>query len=195
MSYLTHNENKYYFLHIPKTGGSTVRVLLRPLDSWREIYHEPLSKKPEAYTFTTIRNPLDRLVSAFFYLSRGGINKSDKADSERFSISDSFDNFVHRLTSNPKHYFKQQHLRPMIEYINDVKYIDRFMVFDDLEREIISLYKMITGKDLKKIPHRNKSKHKYFETYYTKKTKALVESVYSEDLKLYQKALFDAACY
>jgi hypothetical protein len=69
------------------------------------------------------------------------------------------------------------------------------MVFDNLEREIISLYKMITGKGLKKIPHRNKSKHKHFETYYTKETKALVESVYSEDLKLYQKVLFDSPCY
>lgn len=187
MSHLTRNGEKYYFLHIPKTGGQTIRRLLRRnVDSWHDIFHIRLFKKPEAYTFTTIRNPLDRLVSTFFYLRSGGICLRDRQDRDRYNITGSFDDFVHRLASDPEHYLRQQHLKLMTEYINDVKYIDRFMVFDNLEREIISLYKMIIGKDLETIPHRNKGKHQHFETYYTEKTKAIVESIYSEDVKLYQ---------
>ena len=187
MSHLTHNGKKYYFLHIPKTGGQTIRRLLRRnVDSWHDIFHQRLFKKPEAYTFTTIRNPLDRLVSTFFYLRAEGTSRGDRKDRVSYNITGEFEDFVNRLASDPEYYFRQQHLKPMMRYINDVEYIDRFMLFDNLEKEVISLYKMITGKDLETIPHRNKGKHKHFETYYTEKTKAIVESIYSEDVKLYQ---------
>lgn len=189
MSDFTHNGEDYYFLHIPKTGGTTIRHLLRPLASWNNIYHAPLVKKPEAYTFTTIRNPLDRLVSAFFFLSQGGMCKRDKLEVENFRICGSFDKFVHRMNSDPEYYFVQRHLRPMMRYINNVEYIDRFITFDNLERDTISLYKMITGRDLETIPHENKSKHQHFEAYYTEKTRKIVENIYSEDVELYQKVL------
>lgn len=190
MSHITHNGEKYYFLHIPKTGGQTIRRLLRRnVDSWHDIFHIRLFKKPEAYTFTTIRNPLDRLVSTFFYLRSGGICLRDRQDRISYNITGKFEDFVNRLASDPEYYFRQQHLKPMMRYINDVEYIDRFMLFDNLEKEVISLCKMITGINLEKIPHYNKSKHQHFETYYTKNTKAIVESIYSEDVKLYQYML------
>lgn len=189
MSRLTHNGEKYYFLHIPKTGGQTIRHLLRPLDSWHDIFHKRLFKKPEAYTFATIRNPLDRLVSAFFYLRAGGNCPRDREHRDNYNITGKFEDFVNRLASDPEYYFRQQHLKPMMRYINDVEYIDRFMIFDNLEKEVISLYKMITGINLETIPHRNKSKHQHFEAYYTEKTRKIVENIYSEDVELYQKVL------
>ena len=189
MSFFSYNKKNYYYLHIPKTGGHTTRYVLRPLNCWKKFYHKPLLEKPEAYTFTTIRNPLDRLVSAFFYLSQGGTNKGDEGDSKRFNISGSFDEFVYRMNSDPKYYLRQQHLKPMMRYINNVEYIDHFIAFDNLEKELISLYKMIIGKEPLKIPHHNSSKHKHFETYYTENTRKIVENIYREDVELYQKVL------
>jgi len=67
---------KHIFVHIPKTGGTSIIHYCHPLD--RKIFclgHCFASVYPKKYRkkmFTIVRNPYSRLVSAYKFMKRGG---------------------------------------------------------------------------------------------------------------------------
>ena len=79
---LLSNEHKFFFMHIPKTGGTSIRNALNTLIQSPQPYterdmekkHRPayLEKKniddwDDLYKFTFIRNPYDRMVSYYTF--------------------------------------------------------------------------------------------------------------------------------
>ena len=72
---------KFIFLHIPKCAGSALnKAFLKysddsEFDAWHPKFEQYCLKHKEALNYTKIistRNPWGRLVSAFFYLKKGG---------------------------------------------------------------------------------------------------------------------------
>ena len=73
----SYNGNKYFFLHIPKTGGKMWEHLFGPVGLTSG--HGFVDSKPEGYSFTVVRNPFDRLVSGYCEFTQNRIsNQSDK---------------------------------------------------------------------------------------------------------------------
>jgi chondroitin 4-sulfotransferase 11 len=70
------------FIHVPKTGGQSVEKALSLAErghvpiSYFLIHHQRTLR--DLFTFAFVRNPYDRLISAFHYLKRGGGNPSDE---------------------------------------------------------------------------------------------------------------------
>lgn len=185
MPYFKVNDQDFFFLHIPKTGGKMLEKVF-----WEfglSSGHDVLSSKPSAFSFAVIRNPLDRLISSFFYLKDGGCCGMDVDDALKYDITDNdFTPWVKMLRDNPEYYFQQQHLRPMAKQIGSLVFIDHFILFENLEVETKYMYKTFTGKDLEELPIINASKHDHYETYYTKETKKMASEVYQRDTQLYE---------
>ena len=70
------SDTKTLFIHIPKAAGSSFsmglygrQVLHIPATVWRDVSPEKFSG---FFKFTVIRDPVDRFISAFDFLRRGG---------------------------------------------------------------------------------------------------------------------------
>jgi len=193
----SYNGNKYFFLHIPKTGGKMWEHLFGPVGLTSG--HGFVDSKPEGYSFTVVRNPFDRLVSCFCYLKAGGCWSGDANDAAKYEIThSSFSDWVKLASTNPEHYLEQQHVMPMIRRIGKRENFDHIGLFENLEKETRKLYAIIHNQNLEEleqiankieVPIINKSKHKSFEKYYTPETKEIVAELYKEDIILYEEIL------
>lgn len=101
------DETKSIFIHIPKCAGTSVaRALYRRRVGNKDGNHMTagwyqLTFDEETYNryfkFTFVRNPWDRLVSAYHFVKAGGMSEADRIWGERvLSRFSSFDDFVKR---------------------------------------------------------------------------------------------------
>jgi chondroitin 4-sulfotransferase 11 len=192
---------KVIFLHIPKTGGSSIEQLLDIKESAENLLNrtkpgdgmmsEPQHRtydqlkqivpatKFRTYTkFAFVRNPWDRLVSAYHYDKRG------------FKQFDDFVKFVHHLyqTYNDKTIFSYpkfntyrcSHLLPQYLFIGPDVTVYRFERFNQECRRII--YQL----NIKKlIPQKNSTQHRHYSRYYNSVTQNMVAQIYSRDIELF----------
>jgi hypothetical protein len=190
---------KALFMHIPKTGGISlykainhpkVRIKGHFIQNPFYLYlKDSLKFYPEKpFVFAFVRNPWDRLVSAFFYLNQGGMNGSDRRDMRKYlkKYRGDFKAFVKEAVAEGWA-LDQLHLKPQYEWICDddgsllTDYTGRFETLRaDLE-EISA----ITGIPFQPLEHRNKSKHKPYQDYYTNETREIVEKAYKKDIELF----------
>jgi len=100
------NKNKFIFVHIPKTAGIGIIQSLydkKPTGHFPLIHYKKYCKEKfdNFFKFAIVRNPWDRLVSAFFYLKQGGMIKNDKDFAEKYlKRYDTFEEFVLALKKN-----------------------------------------------------------------------------------------------
>lgn len=76
------NEKKFIYIHIPKAGGSSVGTSLCGTDiigHYPYYIHENIDSEKFAsyYKFCFVRHPVDRFVSAYYYLKYSGKGRSD----------------------------------------------------------------------------------------------------------------------
>ena len=109
--------DKVLFVHIPKTGGTSISQWL-DAPSCGHPKLETLLEKTEGtpITFTVVRNPWDRAVSAYAYL----FNRSEKdPDFQQYTDkgTPSFDDFIknHELIKADHMWFNGA--TPQIEWI------------------------------------------------------------------------------
>lgn len=126
------------FVHVPKTGGTSVARALyggpggghrTVRDYRRELGADALDR---AFSFAVVRDPLDRLASAFRYLKAGGSNRLDAAFGAReLAAYDTLDAFVRGwLTLESSQ--GQVHLRPQADFVCDTDgsvAVDRLVPF------------------------------------------------------------------
>ena len=115
---LTHElgKNKFIFVHIPKCAGNSM---------WSrhyKLFRHELRKKnfkyfkdsPERnisrFSFSFVRNPWDRLISAYKYLANGGNNPRDLKDYE--SLFSRYKNFRNTILNWDESFFNQIHFKP-----------------------------------------------------------------------------------
>lgn len=111
------------FIHIPKTAGTSVARALFGSDS-RHIpcieYEKANPKKFRSYfKFAFVRNPWDRLFSAYHFLVRGGMNDYDRTWAKtHLAHYQSFEQFVHEWV-NEENIMSWVHFRPQLHFITD----------------------------------------------------------------------------
>ena len=176
------------FFHIPKTGGLSVsealfgnhaaghldvRTARLVFGAWRVRTY---------FKFTFVRNPWDRLVSAYHYLRRGHpISKIAGIVAE----SPGFTDFVKTRLRDPL-VAADVHLRPQCSFLLDeagrlsVDFLGRF---ETLERDFSTVARRLRLD--RTLPRRNTSAHPDSQRCYDEESRAIVAEVYRQDIELF----------
>lgn len=184
------DEKKLIFVHIPKCAGVSISKSVYGslggghMEMWKyELIFG--SKFKEYFKFTVVRNPWDRVYSAYTFLKSGGFGESD---SEWFNLSVGLDvdfkTFVCEYLKTKKVQDKN-HFRSQISYLKNLDGevdLDVIIRFENIDEDFKKLSKF-SKLDLLKI-NSTINRSKDYKRYYNKNMIAIVESLYQEDIKI-----------
>lgn len=174
-AFFTHNKNAQTSINRHLLASRSV-IKKDNIDRWncfRKKYLEK-SNNLDIVTFTIIRNPIERYISAFCYLQK--IKKIDqKADVNNWTI-----NVFHNIGTNfDPHFTSQEKYHKSIIDLN----FDFILNFDRLQEDWIKLAKKISAP--KKLPHANSTASKNFDL--SNDSLKIIEDKYYEDFILFKK--------
>lgn len=184
------------FMHIPRTGGASIGQLCMSRGI-RGIGHNLRNPNyislaqyrrshPDSFSFAIVRNPWDRLVSAYHFLFEGGLNIYDSEDADRYvNHYGGFNEFVAAAFKDDA-ILRQIHFRPQHEWISDEKGIvaDYVGRFEELQHHVSACLALVGLPDYK-LQHVNKATHKPYQQYYSKASIDIVADVYARDIELF----------
>ncbi len=185
------DKHKTIFIHIPKCAGVSVNQTLfgnlagghRSLTEYLDIFEAESIRN--YFKFTIVRNPWDRLVSAYFFLKKGGFNKRDKNwFDDELGQYDNFEQFVTEWV-NRENVLRYHHFRPQTDYMFDRYrkiFIDFVGFFENLEDDFEYIANQIGVSD--RLPQKNAGEHKSYQDYYNEKTIEIVSKAYEDDINI-----------
>ncbi len=194
--------NNALFVHVPKAAGLSVYEALKmehPADT-----HAPAAAcrladpafYDGAFRFAVVRNPWDRLVSAYHYLSQASIFPQDRLWARnRLAGASDFDGFM-RLLARPwtrNQIMGWRHFLPQTAFVevdgrNAMELLIPFEALDDGLAYAANRIG-VTWKPA----HTNRSERDDFRRYYDDDSAALVAQIYAGDIAL-TRASFDDCC-
>jgi hypothetical protein len=189
------DEQKSIFVHITKCAGISISMsLFGNLGGahLRVPHYELIFSKLEFedyFKFTFVRNPWDRLVSAFLFLKKGGANKVDKAwTEENLSRFEDFNTFV-TVWVNRKNVNTWKHFVPQYKFVcepgDQTPKVDFTGYFERLEDDFKYIQKRLGDNSSLQHLNRTQGERKDYKEYYTQTTKEIVADVYEEDIRIF----------
>lgn len=188
MALLINRTDNWAFVHIPKTGGTTItNILLNQPNTERRTGHDSMRviDTDNLFIFTFVRNPFTRIASAFLHGVRDGQYKND------------FTWFLNNSNN------KDLWLLPQTYYVNSgktetkqISYIGKYENFENDLNKVLTKLNMLDTK----IPHDNRNpiydklpnlnQEKYYKEYYTEEwMKDWVRERYKDDFKQFNYEL------
>jgi hypothetical protein len=143
-----------------------------------------------SFVVAFVRNPYDRLVSAFHFLNREDIPPRDRSDFEQYlaRYGGDFGRFVlDAFEPERPTIFQQLHLRPQYEWLvdGDGKLLTDFVGrFENLAADTRVIEDRL-GFSATPIPHLNVTEHLPYGDYYDQTTRRLVARGYEKDFELF----------
>jgi hypothetical protein len=193
---LPKKEKYIIYVHIPKNGGCSVKKLFNGYGRFfnfshktaKEIYKEVGGDVwEESFKISLVRNPWDRVLSAYYFFAVGGLSKfndEEKAREVGISIDKAFSKWIIENESNfmnPKFPFAGtpvwQHFKKQIQYIN--RPIDCIVKLEELGKKESSPFKV-------NLPKENSSEHLTYHELYTTDAKAIIAKAYEEDIEAFR---------
>lgn len=201
------NKNKILFIHIPRTGGSSIEkcfghyrnqnslygrkvinsnlYALQHLTLEEHIKFNYISNPNKYFKCAFVRNPWSRLVSAYSYQNRNGKITSFNAFVKK--ASEYILNNKLLLPTNEYDILKKNygislvHLIPQSNFVKhkNIK-LDFIGKFENYQLDLKIILEKFNIKT--EIPKINKSKHTSYTEYYDEDLKNLVSKMYKEDI-------------
>ena len=183
-------EKKCLFFHIPKTAGISISNSIfgdikwghRTVDYYKSYYGDEVFNS--LYKFCFVRNPYDRLFSAFNFLKKGGINDLDLNFSNKYLYEyKDFEDFVLRGLEK-KEIMNWVHFKPQYTFVcdeNNKMVMDFVGKMENLEEDFKYLCKKINAQtELKQLNTGSIKK-----TFYSERIKTIIKIKYQRDFTLF----------
>lgn len=180
------------FIHIPKCAGVAVsHGLFGERTSWHATILDYMLLFPEEdfnrfFKFTFVRNPWDRLVSAYVFLQQGGVNDSDRLWSERYLSQ--FEDFDHFVTAwvNKKNIENSLHFKPQVQFLCGPRslrpLVDFVGYYENLPNDFATIAARLgISARLAKV-NMTANKRDDYKSYYTDTTTKIVSEAYRDDI-------------
>lgn len=202
------HKHKCIFVHIPKTGGTSIEKVIWPLKSdrvienlWMGFIKEHYNKYQTGglqhltssqirnevgvevfnsyYKFSVVRNPWEKAISQYIYM------KEKRKDLRQFVGMSKFTSFKSYLSLISK----KTHVQWMkqVDFIkrrNGDFLVDNVIKFENLEKETQMVFGILGIKNIK-LPHANKSNKMHYSSYYDDESIEMIYSLYKEDIETF----------
>lgn len=167
MGLLINRPNKWAYIHIPKTGGSSLsQILLSVPDTEEIVLHgtlNQLTNVEDYFIFSTVRNPFTRLASWYEHRKREGNIQP-------------FSNFIQKIDPLDYVFFSQEYF--LYHGKTENKKVSFVAKYENFENDIKIIFDTIGIKNYT-IPHINRNmlweRHPNLNTY------KLYKQYYNED--------------
>ncbi|MFT4047460.1 MAG: sulfotransferase family 2 domain-containing protein [Solimonas sp.] len=179
------------FIHIPKCAGNSVKRVIYGKERFahRDVRDLQRMFSPQDFSrylkFTVVRNPWDRVVSAWHYLRSQDCPPGDQQwAAQHLSPYADFGDFVRNGLWRPEIRAKH-HFRPQVSYLRlpgqNELLVDHICRVETLQQD---LDKVLVALGLPKAPlnRDNASIHHDYRAYYDEQTRAIVAEHYREDI-------------
>lgn len=186
----TFDQQRAIFVHIPKCAGISIcRALFGNLAGGHTSLAEYCEMfEPRAllnyFKFTIVRNPWDRVLSAYSFLKKGGMDAADREwSAAELTGYDDFEQFVACwLTRDNRwrglHFYPQTYFVDPGRYPVSLDFVGRFETLTDDFPVIAD--RMGLDVTLERL---NGSGRRDYRDYYSPHTRDIVASVYAEDIR------------
>ena len=175
------HDRKLVFVHNPKAAGTSIKRTIGITEKGADHRTPTYLVHPKTWesyvSFVVVRNPFDRLVSAYTYHTSPdyrGFYYLKYPHLHDLSIEDYFD-----LMEN-----EPWAIRPQVDYVEhrfSDKKADFLCHFENLEQEIEPVFQRLGVTS--RLTHANRSSHEIYRRYYKDRTfKAKVHDFYQADL-------------
>jgi len=181
------------FVHLPKTGGISVSTSLfgnlagghRSLADYREIFGDDLLAA--YFKFAFVRNPWDRLLSAYRFLLAGGKTREDRRWAQvHLTAYSCFEDFVMRGLHRPE-VLDWIHFRPQWRFVTlpgqAAPTLDFIGRFERLGTDFAAVADRLGIEAT--LRHLNRSSDSGFAAAYTPAAVARVGEIYARDIELF----------
>jgi hypothetical protein len=189
------SSHRCLYVHVPKCAGMAVLKSLfgdtngghATVLDYMLIFSE--REYGDYFKFAFVRNPWDRLVSAYHFLQQGGMNEADRRwASKNLSRYSSFDEFV-RDWVNQDNVDSYTHFRPQWQFLcrpgtgrPDVDFIG---YYERLSRDFHLVCNRLGIDATLMEENRTSHRDRDYKNYYDDVTRAIVGDVYREDLRIF----------
>lgn len=183
------DSHKFAFIHIQRTGGTSIRELCHKLELKtyeKEFFHTHVnnlknsSTIPDDYrSFAFVRNPWDRVLSWYKLLTKYEINNNlKKIDFEDYVLN--FEEINYKKDKTLSMLFNQY------DYIykDDKRVVDFIGRFENYSEDVKTIFSNFHI-DVDSIPKVNDTKHKSYREYYTQKSAAYLEKMCYKDIQTF----------
>ncbi len=181
------------FVHIPKCAGISLSKSLFgnlggghfPISRYQLIYSK--EEFNQYYKFTFVRNPWERVYSAFTFLKKGGWNDFDKKWAEkRLALYPNFESFILEGLQKDSTLLQENHFIPQSSFItiNGKVSLDFIGRVENIEQDFqIVCHQLGIERTLNHLNFTKEKKQDY-RLVYTEEMKNIVHQLYRKDIEL-----------
>jgi chondroitin 4-sulfotransferase 11 len=202
MGWIVSKKYKFIFIHIPKTGGSSIAepeylsgqgALVAHLGSEDHVQAGHIravglknrlqDNWDDYFKFTFVRNPWDRTVSLYHYFLQDPEKQRSMLGKEIAKLG-SFKEFCHQLDNIEL----DPHFDPQISYLIDYEghiLVDFIGRFETIASDVDFICKK-AGLPAIILPHFRKSDHDSYRRYYDNESAGIIATKYKSDIDAFK---------